>query len=259
MRGIWGHAEFPALLNRGRINSSYAFTTMTSASDSEPSKLTALVGPLLAAIPHVGGVLSAAWSEWDTRRRFCRIEEMLSLIRQKLSRLDINEDAADDAGMHLLELVLREAQLQHEHLKRERLANVLVNAWVSASPLKFVFDESLLFLRATTLFGDFHIAVLNHLHEAGVTGSVPFTELARLVSDPSNSDAGRNEATLIVLNDLCSGFGLAKRAWDLNKPDVKSAVLATGNLSPEGIARNCFHAITERGVRYIDFVIRGRA
>jgi hypothetical protein len=59
------------------------------------------------------------------------------------------------------------------------------------------------------------------------------------------------------LNQLCSEFAFVKRAWDLNASEKKTTILSTTNLSPEGIARNCRHAITERGKRFIGFVIRG--
>ena len=228
---------------------------MQNESEYKLGGMTRVVGPALAAIPYVGDVLAAAWSEWDTTRRFCRLQETMEHIQRKLSKLPPKDDAADDAGMHFLELVLREAQLQHSEAKRERLANLLVSAWVSNTPPQYAFDESLLFLRATTVFGDTHIAILNKLHEVGVGGSVPFGDLAQLVSDVSETD--RNEAALIVLNHLCSEFAFAKRAWDLNRPDIGGKPLSSGNLSPEGIARKCFHSITPRGIRYVDFVLRG--
>ena len=198
-------------------------------------------------------MLAAAWSEWDTRRRFGRIEEMLQYIQQKLSQLNVNNAAADDAGMHLLELVLREAQLQHSEKKRKRLANVLVASWVSAEPPKATFDESILFVRATAVFTDSHIAVLDAIHQAGPNASMSFSEIGAMVSETSNLD----DTSLIVLNDLCSVFGFVKRAWDLNRPDRKQGLFSTANLGPEGIARKCFHAITPRGSRYVNHVIRG--
>jgi hypothetical protein len=45
----------------------------------------------------------------------------------------------------------------------------------------------------------------------------------------------------------------------LNDPNFKGALLFTKGLSAEGIARGCKHAITRRGRRYIDYVIRGPA
>jgi hypothetical protein len=150
-------------------------------------------------------------------------------------------------------LVLREAQVQHCGRKRERLANVLVASWV-AEQSAAAFDESLLFLRATVAFTESYLHVLDKLKDAGPIGSVPFSEVKTWIVDASN----RNEAAIIVLNDLCSQFAFAKRAWDLNQPDAKRLPLSTGNLSPEGIARKCFHAITDRGRRYVDYIIRGR-
>lgn len=226
---------------------------MDDHSEHIASKLTVLVSPALNLIPGWGGALAAAWSEWDVRRRFRRLEDTLDAIRRKLSGLTINPGAASDEGMQLLELVLREAQIQHSERKREHLANVLVASWIANEPPRATFDESLLFLRATAMFTEAHVAVLNRLHDAGSDGSTPFAEIRDLIVDRSNPD----EAALIVLNDLCSAFAFAKRAWDLNRPNAKGAILMSGNLSPEGIGRKCFHAISKRGQKYVQLILRG--
>jgi hypothetical protein len=226
---------------------------MSNESDPIASKLSIAVGPALSLIPHVGGSLASAWSEWDTRRRFLRIEETLRTIQCALQHCRVNQDAATDEGMHLLEIVLREAQLEHCEKKRERLANVLIASWVSETSAQITFDESMLFVRATVLFDDAHIAILDKLRDAGPNASVAFSEIKLLIQNTENA----SDAALIILNDICSTFAFAKRAWDLNRPDVKRALLQSGNLSPEGIARKCFHAITERGVRFVDYIVRG--
>lgn len=226
-------------------------------SDDE-SKVSVVIGPILNTVPVVGGVLAAAWSEWDTGRRFARVEQTLRRIVDRLQLLDVNQSAASEAGMQLLELVLREAQLQHSEAKRKRLANVLVASWVDDRPPEETFDESILFLRAVSEFGDTHIAFLNFLYAAGPAAAVPFNELAKLVVLPlDRANAEASQVTLVVLNDLCSRFAFAKRAWDLNQPEKSGQMLLTSNLSPEGIARKCFHAITDRGFRFVKYILQG--
>lgn len=221
------------------------------------TKLTVVVGPLLNAVPIVGGVLAAAWSEWDTGRRFARVEQTLRQIVHRLEVLGVNQAAASDPGMHLLELVLREAQLQHSEAKRKRLANVLVASWVDDRPPEETFDESVLFLRAVVEFGESHIAFLHHLDKAGTGASIPFKELQKLVVGGERTPGETSQMATIILNDLCGGYGLVFRAWDLNQPDAPKNPLLTSNLSPEGIARSCRHAITGRGRRFVKYVISG--
>jgi hypothetical protein len=219
----------------------------------ENSTLGTLVSVGLGAIQGPGALLAAGWTEWDTRRRFRQVEDVIQQIQEKLAHLRVNEGTATEAGMHLLDLVLQEAQREHEAQKRQRLANVVVSTWVSEATTQTAFDEGVLFLRATAAFTESHIGVLNKLYESGPSGSVPFDELAALVSDCNDA----REATLIIMNDLCASFAFAKRAWDLNRPKEGGHLFMTGNLSPEGIARKCFHAITERGMRFVRYVIQG--
>jgi hypothetical protein len=227
---------------------------MNDNADGLVSKLTVLIGPALNLIPHVGGAIASAWSEYDTRKRFQRIQETISMIQSKLSDARVNEAAASDAGIHLLDLVLREAQMQHCERKREYLANLLVASWIDENPPQATFDESLLFLRAITSFSESHLAILSKLSDAGTDGSVSFSEIASVIV----ADSDPEDSALIILKDLCSDFALAKRAWDLNRTQPKHTptLLGTGNFSPEGIARKCFHAITPRGVRFVNYVIR---
>ncbi len=65
-----------------------------------------------------------------------------------------------------------------------------------------------------------------------------------------------NKSEGIILNDLCARFDFVSRAWDLNC-ERKSSLMFTGNMSPEGVARSCFHAINKRGRRFFVHVFKG--
>ncbi|HEX4143744.1 MAG TPA: hypothetical protein VHY91_09440 [Pirellulales bacterium] len=247
----------------------YSFPRLAVAADLPPecnmgddrqnrSELTRIVSPALSLIPYVGGALAAAWSDWDTATRFRRLEDVLRAICRQLESQPVNEQfAASAPGMSLLELTLRQSETEYCEKKRGRLANVLVCAWVSDAGTQYVFDESLLFLRAAATLGDPAIAMLNVLQLAGPSGAVPFADLTRVIAHPLESEAERRELAIIVLNSLCSEFAFVKRAWDLNRPDVQGTLIVSGNMGPEGIARSCFHAITLRGTRFVEFVLRG--
>lgn len=204
-----------------------------------------------------GGKLWSAWDSWSTKNRIARLESTMKAIAEKLALLPPNVFAESDAGQQLLELVLREAEIEHSDAKRERLANLLVSSWIRGEVPEVVFDESLLFLRATTEFTESHVAVLDALATAGRKGSTTFVDLAKIAAGTTLQEVEAKQIAIIVLDDLCSRYVFANRAWGLNEPDAKMTILSSENLSAEGIARNCRHAITARGERFVEYVLDG--
>jgi len=229
---------------------------------SEPPKnLSAIVRTWLTLLPGAGGTISTAWSEWESSRRSERIESTLQQITDRLNDVEatVNPTKIDASGMQLLELVLREAEIESSERKRRRFADLLASYWLSEGPTPISYDEAALYLRATREFTESHIGVLHQLKQAGESAAVPYEVIKQLV-EIEESDGVLAANAVCVMDDLCSRFGFAKRSWTLNQ-DIegetrKSSLLFTGNLSPEGIARKCFHAISKRGQRYVDFVLR---
>ncbi|MBI2481906.1 MAG: hypothetical protein HYV60_25640 [Planctomycetia bacterium] len=120
-----------------------------------------LVGPLLELLPGVGGFLSAAWSEFSSRGRIKRIEDVFEKILAQLSPdFVLNAFADTPAGMQLLEQVVRRSELEHAETKREHFANLIVSSWIVDQPVDGIYDESVLFVEATAKFTDSHLAVL---------------------------------------------------------------------------------------------------
>jgi hypothetical protein len=229
---------------------------------SEPSKnLSSIVRTWLTALPSVGGPLSTAWSEWETNQRTERIESTLRQITDRLIDIEttVNPTKIDASGMQLLELVLREAEIEASERKRRRFADLLASYWLSDELSPMLYDEATLFLRATREFTESHISVLHNLNQADESAAVPYEQIKALVEVEDLSGVTGMSA-VCVMDDLCGRFGFVKRSWTLNQDadgnSKKSSLLMTGNLSPEGIARKCFHAITKRGVRYVEFVLR---
>jgi hypothetical protein len=227
----------------------------------DPRDLTAILPPLLATldlvVPGLGSAMSATWSEFSTGAKIKRIEEVIAKIRERLTPDSIlNSFATSPAAMQLLEHVLRRTEVEHSEQKRDRFANLIVSRWVTSEPIEGTFDESMLFAEANSKFTDSHVAVLQRLYERGEGASVSFGDLSALVAGEPDE---RSQLAIIVLDDLCSEFVFSRRAWGLNDPDVKHGPLVSTGLSPEGIASKCRHAITKRGRRYVDYVVRGPA
>lgn len=225
----------------------------------DPRDLTTIVAPLLATldakIPGLGSSMSAAWSEISTRGKIKRIEKTIAEIRERLAPESIlNSFATSPAAMQLLEHVLRRAEVEHSKQKRDRFANLIASSWIASEPVEGIFDESMLFAEANARFTDSHLAILQRLYECGDGASVSFDDLSPLVAAGPDE---QGELAIIVLDDLCSEFVFARRRGGLNDPGFKNSPLFSQNLGPECIARKCKHAITKRGQRYYDYVVRG--
>lgn len=211
-----------------------------------------LVGPGLAAIPTIGGPLSALWSQWDTNRRFQRVDETLSELRRLLASANFRllPDELSENDMQILETALQHSQMAHTKEKRKLFALMVANSWIKtpSSP----FDERLLFLNALAAFSEHHIRTLTILADAGEQGAVPYSSLRDSVATSFGSNVEKDSLMVPILETLAAQFGFIRRAWGLNDPSAKGTMLMTANLSSEGIARNCNHSITPIGQRFME-------
>lgn len=212
-----------------------------------------VVGPGLATIPVFGGALSASWSQWDTSRRFKRIESFIADMVQMLERLGRSFDPTNigDAHMQLLEEVLRRVQIEHRENKRKHFAELIVSTW--HENCKRPFKENMSFVRALDEFDDLHIDILHMLRSVDNEKYPTYVEIGdhlRIL------EQDRDRILIPALDRLASGYGFIKRAWGMQKQE--GAVLFTQNLSPEGIARKCEHTLTETGSRFLVAILRDR-
>lgn len=198
--------------------------------------------------------LAAAYGTWATAQRLKRAEELFEKLG-KYRGLTFSQFATSDAGFHLLEKVVQRVEAEHLESKRDRFANLLFSSWIDDGPHQVVFDEADLFLRAIDRFTETHLTLLGILNDSGLKASIPFSDLEAAVKTAGQHENLRG-ITLVALNDLCSGFAMANRSWDLNRAK-ESKLMFSGNLGPENISRKCFHAITPRGIRFVEHVVRG--
>jgi len=212
-----------------------------------------LVGPALSLIPYVGGTLSSTWSQWDTNQRFARIDSFLKEFAQQIEALGNRFDPHNigDDEMRFLEEAAKRIASEHREMKRKRFASLVLSTWTKRRECPF--EENMAFIRALDEFEEIHIGILMFLKNAG--DKFPsFTDIGEalgvLVED-------RDNVLVPALDRLASGYRFIRRACGMsNKEGVK--VLSSKNLSPEGIAKKCEHAITKFGISFLDSVEQGQ-
>jgi len=202
-------------------------------------------------IPIIGGSLSALWNQWDTDRRFNRVEETLAELTKLLAsgQYSLVAESLLDDDMQILETVLQRAQMAHTEEKRRLFARLIATCWTDAHDRPF--DERMLFVNALSAFTENHIKALSILDDAGVNGAVSYSSLCVSVASSLPTEVEKNSLMVPILETLAAQFGFIRRAWGLNDPSYKGAALFSLNLSPEGIARKCNHVITPLGQRFM--------
>ena len=214
------------------------------------SRLGPVVRPILAAFPYAGGSLATLWSEWDTSRKFKRVE---GTVLEILRNLELRGDRYDfrrlgDAEMQILEAALEKAQSEHREAKRKRFARLVAAAWTDH--IERPFEERMRFVRALDELDETHVGILAFLAQQADEGRYPnYPEVGDAVGIAENE---RDEVLLPALDTLASGHGFIRRAWGL--ASGQAGVLISETLSVEGIARNCEHTITEAGRRFLEAV-----
>lgn len=206
-----------------------------------------LIAPGLAGIPVVGGTLSAAWSQYDTGQRFKRVEETIALLGEKLGNyMKSHEIPVATSDMELLEAAIERVQAESNQRKRRMFAELIATSWTTQHALPYT--ERRLFIDALTAFTDVHIKILGLL--ASAIGTVDYDSL-RTATEVD--DAIEQDSILIpALDCVVSRFGFVRRAWGLDDSSSKGHLMSSRNLSPEGMARKCKHALTPLGVRFLE-------
>ena len=218
-------------------------------STRKPSDINSIIRTGLAAIPTIGGVMATAWSEWESKNRFNRIETAINELGETLNKLKhFDPKRIGPAEIHFFHETLRRIEEEHREEKRRLFIQLLANYWAGT---KLSFDEAMIFNRALYQFSEIHIHILKFLCAANRKPS--YSELAyAFLEVPDNSE---QRATLTAsLNSLAGDFGFINRAWGLSDGTYKGAPLGTKNLSPEGITRKCEHEITTLGKKFLQAI-----
>jgi len=206
----------------------------------------------LAAIPNIGAPIAQAWSEWDSLRRFQRVEKAIDSLSQALSTIgsEFNVDSLGDEEFQLLDEILRRVQVEHNDLKRGRLEQLLACSWIETPRLEF--SERMRHVRAVEEFEEHHIAILSLLCSSA--DEQEFPSYADIGDALNLAVEHRDEVLIPAINALVAKYGFVKRSWGMS--DGSSFPLLTKNLSPEGIARKCQHHITDAGHRFLRSLIK---
>lgn len=219
---------------------------MTFEPDKDPRESTRfglVVHAGLAAVPYVGGPLATAWSDWDTNRRFHRVNQTLAELGRVLSQLKdrLDPDHIGEAELQILESVLQRVQCEHRETKRRRFAMLIASDWTEQREQPF--GERLRFVKALDECDELHLGILTFLASEPDAKHMPtYAQIGDSMRLPVEQ---RDEQLIPALDTLASSFGFIQRGWST------SGMLMTNGLSPEGIARKCEHTITESGRRFL--------
>lgn len=180
-----------------------------------------------------------------TSYRIRRLEGLIKRLEAAKSEA-FSDFLRSEIGFQLLETAAERVWREHSERKRDRYANLIISAWIDDRPKETVFDESALFTEAIHEFTETHVAILQKLFDERTGQSISFDDLG--------SDGIAEK--LIAMESLCARFAMVRRSWNLDRPEVKSEIMRSSNLSPEGISRKCFHKISKVGERFIFHVIQ---
>lgn len=205
----------------------------------------------LALIPSVGGALSTAWAEWDTTRRFKRVEAAVNQLGSILRALEISTDKLGEAEMHLLEDGLNRISREHREDKRSAFVRLIASCFLHP---EIPFEERQAFLRALDEFNDIHIRVLALLRDHQGKDFPSYTVIADHLFSSGADKPEMNSILVPAMEQLASGYGFVYRGWELSGGG--GHILTSTRLSPENIAKKCEHEITPLGLRFLNFIER---
>jgi len=204
----------------------------------------------LSSLPFGGGV-AALWSEWDTSRRFDRVESTIRQIAAALSHAKgFDPRKLSDAEMQLLEDALQSASREHREDKRSLFALLLAANW---SRTDAPFDERLLFQRALDEFEPVHLQLLKLLSEAHEKGeeTVPSRDVCNRAFGADASDEIQFSIFVPALNKLAAEYGFVRRRG-----------AGHGNLfnvNPDGLVFHVLCSLSPLGRRFVDSLSIGES
>jgi hypothetical protein len=201
------------------------------------------LGPVVRAglntAPFTGG-LASLWSDWDTSRRFRRVEDAIADLGRLLSsNSTFDPSKLSDAEMHLLEDTLNRVSREHREEKRRRLVNLLASAWTETSR---PFDERILFNRAADEFEEVHLRVLAKLY-AACPNNLHMNDLLQQTFGIVD-EYFKFGPFLGAVNALAAQYGFVRRK------SVDSGLLV--GVNPDGLALHAACIITPLGQRFYE-------
>jgi len=215
----------------------------------KPDDIKAIIRVGLAGIPSVGGVLAQAWSEWDNREKQKRIEAAINLFGQKIASHvpPIDPHNVTSSQMQFLVETIKRVEDEIRENKRQRFVSLLGSFWNGEIPNYELAAEM---LTAVERLSDTHLHILVFLLSHNDYPS--FNEVADALF-PAGPSEEEKSSVLCALNMLAADFAFIRRSWTLGQRGTGS-VFRTTNFSAEGIARNCYHEITDKGKSFLRWI-----
>jgi hypothetical protein len=221
-------------------------------SELEGGSLTAsVIGSIVRAglnsAPFTGGIASL-WSDWDTSRRFARVE---AAIRQLMTILDGLQDRLAQATvgepeMQLLEDAINRIAREHREHKRMQFVNVIASNLIYTSRS---FDERSLFIRALDRLDELHFRILKLLRQRHNDGLEPIhaNELYREIFGDRPDEESKYGLFVPAMVTLAMEFGFVRRR------SASEGKLMT-SVNPDGLQLTTVCSIFPIGVRFLDSI-----
>jgi len=221
---------------------------MPAPESQSESMVLSSIGPLiraaLSSTPFAGGV-AALWCEWDTSRRFKRVESTVKELGDELSRSKtFDPSKLGEAEMQLLEDGLERAAREHREAKRSMFARLLATNWVRTET---PFDERLLFHRALDEFDEVHLMLLHILRDAHQKGEelVQSKDLCARAFGSDADDQAKFGIFVPALNKLAAEYGFVRR-----KADSDGRLML--GINPDGLVFHVNCLLAPLGRRFIE-------
>jgi hypothetical protein len=202
----------------------------------------------LNTTPFTGGIASL-WSDWDSSRRFKRVEQCLEEMKVTIKRISPTPlSNINEAEFHLLEAVIDRVQVEHREQRRLEFGRLLASSMVHTD---MPFDQRMRFVRALEEFDPIHMKVLSICRVQCLSNSagIEFGDLSKAVYTRQATEEEMDGELLPALDLLVVRFGFLSR----RPPDIGGFVSVRG-FSPEKIAARCSYAIRLIGTKFLEFI-----
>ena len=238
-------------------------STLPAITEEQPGGLTSdarsNVGSIFGSIvraglntaPFTGGIASL-WSDWDTSRRFQRVERAIADLIAELDSLREKFDPQQlgEAEMQLLEIGLERISREHREGKRKLFVQLLATSWVETT---IRFDERRRFIDALDAFDETHLGILRFLRARGEAGLEPIavTQLLTEAFASRSDEEFKFSIFMPAMNQLAAEYGFVRR-----RRDEKTGGVLMRGINSDGLTFHAVCLLSALGKRFIDFVDR---
>jgi hypothetical protein len=219
-----------------------------AAKESQTLAGSGVIGSVVRAglntAPFAGGIASL-WSDWDTSRRFKRVESAIRELGETLSSIGNRFDPSrlGEAEMQLLEQTMGRLSREHREWKRSYFVKLLASSWTNVDRS---FEERALFERALDDIDHVHLKILQFLKREADQNAEPIriNDLYDKLFPSAEADF-KFGVFMPAMNMLAAQFGFIRRK-----------ALGDGklmrNINPDGLTFMAAATLVPLGRRFID-------